>query len=226
MSTAKNTVHRWLRSLFTIPLLALSSNANADEGIPAKVNVGFGLSEYQIVNAYNDKDTYIYGTELSIAGVVDQEVIERYKDKIPQKYRKAASKLGEVSVSHLFVPQTLYIHPSDGEKSAFGATWGIVPSISLGGKYISVGVHGGLIATYLYYNDEVLDDSIHFIRPGLRGGANMKLFLFKRYVGLEAGINKDLYISKQFFADENVSHLSGGYMMLHIRIPITIPAQN
>lgn len=222
--------------LLTFSLLAFCSVLHAAESesphqstlqenqIPIKVNVGFGLSQYQIVNAYNNKDAFIYGTELSISGVVDKETIKKYKNKVPKKYRKSALKLNEASVTHLAIPRTLYIQPFDGQKSAFGATWGLVPTLSFGWKYLSIGLGGGIIATYLYIHDDKLNDTVNFIRPGVRGVLNFQIPLFSNNFILEGGIKKDAYIPQKMFGENNVWHFSGSYIMFHFRYPTTIEA--
>lgn len=192
--------------------------------IPIKINVGFGLSEYRFHDIYDSGDAYITGTEISLQAVVEKETITKYKEKVPEKFRKAAGKLNEVSVGHWAVPKSLFIHPDDGNKTAFGATWGIVPQVSTGFKYLRFGVRGGVILSYMYYEDSVLADTVHFIRPGLRGGLNMSIPLFDRTVTLEAGIQGDMYVPQTFFAKESSWLVTSSYGMIHFRFPFTVKA--
>ena len=197
--------------------------AQADE-IPLKINVGFGLSEYRLHDIYNDSDAYITGTELSLQAVVEKETITKYKDKVPAKFRKATSKLNEVSVGHWAVPKSLFIQPDDGDKTAFGATWGIVPKISGGFKYLKFGLKGGLIMSYLYYKDLALSKDIHFIRPGLRGGVNLSVPLFDKTITFETGAQGDIYVPQTFFAHDSSWKFTSTYVMVHFRCPIKVKA--
>jgi hypothetical protein len=195
------------------------------EQIPIKTDIGFGVSQYTIFNAYSDKNATVYGTELSITGVIDKETIRKYKNKIPKKYRKASSKLNEVSITHIAIPKTLYIHPSDGDHTAFGATWGFVPSLTADFKYFKAGLSAGVIGTYLYYHDSERDETVNFIRPGVRAAFNFQIPMFDNSFIFEAGMKQDAYIPQQMFGADSAWHFSGAYVMLHFRIPTTIEAK-
>lgn len=196
--------------------------------IPLLANVGFGLSQYKLSDAYKDRDALVFGTELSIAAVAEREVLDRFKDRVPPKFKKAASKLREVSVTSIWVPKTIYIQPLHDHREAYGVTWGIVPTIMLGPSFLKLVVQGGLVLTYLYYRDDRFPDdeqSIHFIRPGLRGGLGLRMPLLTKYLLLEAGVKGDAYISQEFFDKQDVWNFSGVYGMIHFRIPFSVEAE-
>lgn len=196
------------------------------EAIPLLANVGFGLSQYTIKEAYPDRDGLIFGTELSIAVVAEKPVLERFKDKVPPKFRKAASHLGEVSVTSMWVPQTLYIQPLNDHREAYGATWGIVPKIGLGPSVFQLVVSGGVILTYLYHRDDRFpkdDQAVHFIRPGLRGGLGFQVGL-GRYLQFEGGVKGDIYISQEFYQKQEPWNFTGVYGMVHFRVPFSVEA--
>jgi hypothetical protein len=209
----------------TTLFLNIAHSREIPDKIPAMANIGLGYGDYQIYNAYNGRDSWVTGTEVRLYGVVEKEVLDRYQHKVPEQWRKAVSKLGEVSVTHIGVPKTIYLHPHDGQKEAFGATWGLVPGLNIGLGFVRVGVSGGVIATYLYQRDAVLDESSHFIRPGLRGSANVSVPLFTKYLKLEAGILGDVYWpGKKIFGDKKVYRVGGNYVLLHLRVPFDVKA--
>ncbi|MDH5546753.1 MAG: hypothetical protein OEZ43_14265 [Gammaproteobacteria bacterium] len=207
-----------------IPLAFFFSSVQADE-IPIRANVGFGLTQYNFHNAYDNKSALVYGSELSLQAVIDKDTLKKYERKVPAKFRKAAGKLDEVSVGHWAIPKSLFIHPNDGQKTAFGATWGIVPRLQVGLGFLKVGVGAGVIASYMYYHDELSQDTVHFIRPALRGGVNLSIPLFNRYLILEAGSQHDAYIPQTFFGSKSTWYVSSLYGMVHFRIPIKVKAR-
>ncbi|MCB0384095.1 MAG: hypothetical protein KDD43_01785 [Bdellovibrionales bacterium] len=197
------------------------------QDIPLLVNVGFGLSQYQLSELYGDQDGLIFGTELNLSAVAEREVLDRFKDRVPPKFRKAASRLNEVSVSHLLIPKTLYIQPLHDHREAYGVTWGLVPTIMLGWPKFKFVINGGIVLTYLYYRDDRLPEdkqSIHFIRPGLRGGLGIRFPVFTKYLLFEAGVKGDAYIPQTFYNDQDVWNFKGVYGMIHFRFPITVSA--
>ncbi|MDH5230782.1 MAG: hypothetical protein OEZ58_05930 [Gammaproteobacteria bacterium] len=206
-------------------ILFCTSAAAGKEKIPIRINIGAGYSDYRFEQAYQHQDLYVSATELAINAVVSQETIKKYKNKIPKKFRKAAGKLGEVSVGHIAVPQTLYLHPFDGRRKAWGGTWGVLPSFDLGLGPISFGLGGGVIASVMYHQDTQIKDSTFFARPGVRGEASLKLSLFDRYVILEAGVKKDYYLPQKFYSDHGVWKAAGYYAMIHFRIPFSVKAK-
>ena len=198
--------------------------------IPLLINIGAGLSQYKLFDVYNDNANnedepgLIFGTELAVRAVIENSTIRRFKNKVPKKYRKAAMKIDEASVTHFFVPKTLYIQPQNGNRHAYGATWGIVPTLAMGPRLLSLGLRGGPILTYLYYKDDRFDDAVHFIRPGLRGGIFLQSKPF-RYLKIELGGQGDIYIPKKFYADDkSLWNMRGSYFMIHLRFPAEVEA--
>lgn len=200
------------------------------EQIPLMVNLGFGAAQYRIHDLYSEDDDLtdplIKGVELDIKVVIEKETINRFQDRVPEKFRNVTARLGEVSVGYLLIPQSIFVHSKEDNKEAYGATWGFFDvGMRFGWPAFSVGVNGGVIATYMYYRDYNYDDSIHFIRPGLRGSVNVKIPLFTKYLQFEAGARGDIYIPAKGYNEQVFSTLTSHYAMIHFRIPFNVEAE-
>lgn len=225
--------HRTFKLCYQQLLVAMSlmlgiSGAHSREmptHIPAIANIGAGYGDYKLHNAYQGRDSWITGTQLSIRGVIEKDVLDLYNHKVPDKWRNMLAKLGEVSITRIEIPRTLYIHPFDGEKEAYGATWGLVPGVGLKLGFVKFRLSGGLIATYLYQHDTQLDESSHFLRPGLRGDVSLSTNLFSKYLILEGGVLGDVYWPGQsMFGNDKVYRVGANYITLHVRIPFKVKA--
>lgn len=214
-----------LFSLMSSFAFAQSSALTSDK-VPVFLDVGFGIAEYEIYDVYNvgpnstNENAKIYGTQFNFSAMVEKETIHRFKEKIPAEAREHALKLNEFAITHMYIPDTLFISPRRDHIQAYGATWGWIPKISAGIWFLDLGISGGPILTYLNYNDDREDKTIHFFRPGLRGTVFLKAPLFTKYLQLEIGGVGDIYIKQKFYGDESVWNIKGQYAMLHIMIPI------
>jgi hypothetical protein len=199
MKTTNNM--KYILLLF-LPFFVLANNApslKAKEKIPGLIEIGAGVGEYEIYNAYDknligvDPSAKVYGTQLEIWAIIEQETIRKYQNKIPENYRKAATSLGYAGVSSIWIPRTLYISPLRDNREAYGVTWGFTPKISTGIGPLELGVSGGPILTYMHFRDFGYEKPIQFIRPGLRGQIYAKIPLFTKYLKLEVGETGDIY---------------------------------
>ena len=213
-----------LLTLFTSTAAADDAPGKSKEKIPLLISVGAGYGDYELRDAYTGKNALIHGIPIAISGVIEQETVKKYQEKIPKKFRKAVTSLSEISMSHAAIPDVLYVHPYDGEKEAYGVTWDMGMTFGTGFSFLQVGFTGALVGTYLYYHDVNLHQSVHFIRPGVRGKIHLEMPVFTKYLLLEAGYSKDLYWGQTFFGNHKMDMISGAYGMLHVRIPFSIEA--
>ncbi|MDH4275654.1 MAG: hypothetical protein OEW08_11485 [Gammaproteobacteria bacterium] len=213
-----------LLSMFTNAARADDAPSKSKEKIPLLISVGAGYGDYELRDAYTGKNALIHGIPIAISGVIEQETVKKYQDKIPKKFRKAATSFSEISMSHAAIPDVLYVHPYDGEKEAYGGTWGMGMTFGTGFSFLKFGVTGAVVGTYLYYHDVNLRQSVHFIRPGVRGKINLEMPVFTKYLLLEAGYSKDLYWGQTFFGNHKMDMITGAYGMLHVRVPFSIEA--
>lgn len=193
--------------------------------VPVFLNVGFGVAEYEIYDVYNVGPNYtnenakIYGTQLDINAMVEKETIHRFKEKIPPEAREHALKLNEFAITYAYIPDSIFVTERRNHIQAYGATWGLMVKASGGFSFLQLGVSAGPILTYLNYNDDREDKTIHFIRPGARGTIFAKIPLFTKYLQLEVGGVADAYIPQKFYSDKSAWNMKGQYAMLHFLIP-------
>ena len=209
-------------SSFSFAQTEKAANAN----VPVFLNVGFGIAEYEIYDAYDiganstNENAKVYGTQIDLSAMVEKETIHRFQEKIPADVRDATLKLEQFSVTSAYIPDTLFISPRKDHVQAYGATWGFIVKAAAGISFFKLGVSGGPIITYLNYNDDRESKTIHFIRPGLRGTIFARMPLFTKYLQLEVGGLGDLYVSQKFYGeDKSVWNIKGQYAMLHFLIP-------
>lgn len=198
------------------------------EKVPLLINVGFSLSKYRLFDVYDtptgqaERAPSIFAGEINLNAVVERKTVKKYEKKIPQKFRKLALSFHEISATHVYIPRTLYIQPrNSSDIEAYGVTWGFVPSVSFG--WLKLG--GGPIATYLHYRDFNEPDPVHFIRPGLRGVAALRIPIFSRRFVLEVGGKGDIYIPQKFYGNNSLWNIRGVYAQIHLRFPTIIEAK-
>lgn len=201
------------------------------EKIPGLIGIGAGIGEYEIYNTYEknmlgvNPSAKIYGTQLEIWGIIEQETIRKYQNKIPEQYRKAVTSLGYAGVSSILVPRTLYISPLRDNREAYGLTWGFTPKVSVSLGPLELGVSGGPILTYLHFRDFAFEKPVHFLRPGLRGHVFAKIPLFTKYLKLEIGGTGDIYIPQRLYAPETVWNIKSVYGLINFYLPLEVEAE-
>lgn len=183
------------------------------------------------------------GLSLSIAAVIDQELIREHANRIPPGMRKAARGLNEVRYRPWFlalVPELLVVSPQlEGLSSTgmYGAVWrpfGI--GLTLLDEPVRVAVNGAVDVAALYLHSTTLgggsvatQSQTVFLRPGL----NLELVLevpLTDSLLLSGGWSSDLFIPQPFGGepweieplDDALWHLGGPFLKVHVRIPYTV----
>lgn len=183
------------------------------------------------------------GLSLSIAAVIDQELIRDHASQIPPGLRRAARGLHEVRYRPWFlavVPELLVVSPQlEGLSSTgmYGAVWrplGI--GLTLFDEPVSVALNGALDVAALYVHSTALgggsataQSHTVFLRPGL----NLELVLevpLTDALLLSTGWSSDLFVPQPFGGapweivplDDALWHLGGPFLKVHVRIPYTV----
>ena len=183
------------------------------------------------------------GLSLSIAAVIDQELIREHANRIPPGMRKAARGLNEVRYRPWFlaiVPKLLVLSPQlEGLSSTgmYGAVWrplGI--GLTLLDEPVRVAVNGAVDVAALYLHSTTLgggsaatQSHTLFLRPGLNLELVFKLPLTESLL-LSGGWSSDLFIPQPFGRapweilplDDALWHLGGPFLKVHVRIPYTV----
>lgn len=174
------------------------------------------------------------GLTLSVAAVVDQALIRRYRDQIPAEWRNAAGNVKEARVRPWFlalIPEVLVISPSWLRTGMYGAIW---RPLGLGLTFLDepvhVSAHASLDLAYVFIHSSAPPplgpNFTHFLRPGV----NLDL---TAEVPLTDSVLMSTGWSSSFFPPQPVGrppwelwpldgslwHLGGPFVKLHVRIP-------
>jgi len=173
------------------------------------------------------------GLALSIAGVIDRELILRYQNRIPAAYRDMAKSVDTVYVSPWWlalVPETFVISPAIWNTGMYGAIWrvlGLGLPLKLGPATLTAGAK--LSLCYLFVHSSTLPTPTHFVRPGVHLHATL-LVPFTETFLLSAGWASDLFIPQPLGQppwtvlplDDALWHLGGPFIKLHVRVPMEV----
>jgi hypothetical protein len=182
---------------------------------------------------------------LSIAAVIDDELIKRHQDKIPAGMRRLALGLGEVRYRPWFlalVPELLIVSPQvlpQQHTGMYGAVWrplgaGLTlldtPAARLSVN-AAVDVAAGVVhSTALGVAPGASATSITvLLRPGLNLDASVEVPLSKTLL-VSGGWSSDFFVPQPFGRppwevlplDDSLWHLGGPYLKLHVRVPYVV----
>ncbi|MGE4233202.1 MAG: hypothetical protein AB7F43_07730 [Bacteriovoracia bacterium] len=180
----------------------------AKESIPIEVGLGPSLNRLN----FSTNRPYSLGLKISLSAVLDKKYLKEHKDKIPANYEGLVKTTDRVSISHLLVPDTIYI-PTSKDLLVFGATWKPMSAglLLLNGP-VQLGVGLGVVLTYLYLKS-TQTGVINFLRPGISPQIDLLVPLFLR-LALSIGANTQLYIPQRV-GNDKIWRVDQGYFLLH-----------
>lgn len=165
------------------------------------VNIGAGPAAFYVPEHLDEEDPKpFYGLRLHIKAIVNRELIQKNKGKVPDQYRKAVEKVDEARVGYLLIPESIMLgtrkEPHGPE--FYGATWSPLSvglPVRMGPARLSL--DAGLVLTYAYVNlgdyklVDQTDDELkslhrgdevryrrqvtHFFRPGGELGLDLEI---------------------------------------------------
>jgi hypothetical protein len=220
-----------LRALLLAALLLPTVATAAKITVP--LDVGIGPAAYYFFGPVNDERWPIphFGLKLSLAAVIDRELIDRNRNAIPKRYRKLASGVSEVRISpSIFIPDAFIISPklpALGSTGMYGVTWRPASvGVPIGGGPKSAGrisLEAGLILTYLFLHSDTLPTT-HFIRPGIDLMVEIELAASKSFL-VSFGWASQIYVPQQLGSlgigplRESIFHVGQAFLKLHFRTP-------
>ncbi|NBX16591.1 MAG: hypothetical protein EBR09_04425 [Proteobacteria bacterium] len=216
---------------FSFSFGIFSQSAKAVE-IP--VDVGLGPSLYSIPDTLQQSPLKpFWGLNLDIKAVINREMIAKYKDKIPQKFRKTLEKTDEVKVGYLFIPSNIMIGipENSGGPSIYGVSWkpvGVNLPVDLSVAKLSIG--SKILLTYAMIKTagtetNKVTSTTHFIRPGLDLNSELE-FMFSDSFLFSAGAAYSFYIPQEMNGSGNKKYslwrIAEGRATLHYRFPVDV----
>ena len=184
------------------------------------------------------------GLEISLAGIIDQQLIRKYKRKIPRQYQRMARSVDEIAYRPWYValiPERLILSPGLSAQgisgsglfstSMYGAVWrpvAIGTSLFKSGQ-TKVSLNLGLDFAYIFVHSVNLPSPTHFLRPGLNLEAVLRIPITQSFL-LSMGWSSDLFIPQPLGAppwavwplEQALWHLGGPFIKLHLRVPYTV----
>lgn len=214
-----------------------SSGRKASSGpVAVPIDIGFG-PQLLVPNPPLFFEQPVYtALNISLAAVINKQLIEQNKDRIPKEYREAAGNVGEVRIRPWWlalIPSTIVVSPDviPGVTTTgmYGAIWrpfGI--GVDLLSEPVRFNVHADLALTYLFLHSQ-LREPTHFLRPGVTLSAKLEVPITDTFL-VSMGWASDLYIPQPlsqppwtlFPLEDSLWHLGGPFVKLHIRIPYEV----
>lgn len=213
-------------------LLLLPGVAAAQRTVTAPVDFGIGPSAFFFFGpVFHDQPLHT-GLKIDVEAVLDKEWLQKNQALIPRKYRSQALKSGEIRFAPAvlaLIPDSLIISPKYRNTGMYGATWKPVGvGLTLSPSPVRLSVDAGLLLTYAYiYSDLDTIGTTHFLRPGLKLGADLEFQLSKSFL-ISIGWDSSLYVPQRLntFSEtkplnESIFHVGQAYLMFHFRFPYT-----
>ncbi len=230
---------RALRLIVTVTLLMSASPATAAQ-VTVPVDVGVGPALYHGLGpVFADSPTH-YGLKISLAAIINREMIRKHIKRVPKKYRKMALGMREFRYRpSIFVPSSLFISPKLNKTGIYGATWRPIGlSVPLSRGPVVFDVQAGLILTYAFLHSDnaafqPTNGVMHFFRPGLEIGPRVEIpvvdgflvsFGWSAQIYVPQIVGGDMFKLPEFDETGLASSLwfvGQAWMKLHFRFPYT-----
>ena len=221
--------------LFFVAMVMLSldgmsgaTNARADS-VEVMGNVGVAPAMHFVSGPFQDAQMLYGGLKIRAFGVVDQDVIQRFKKRVPEKMKGVVAKTKEARISPFwYLPDTVFLSPKVEDSQMYGVAFkplGLGVSADLG---VRLGINGGLLMTYAYLqSDKVLDGKpTHFLRPGLDLNLDIEFPLHEEFL-MSLGWTSQVYVPQELGGfgigerpgKDSLFHIGQAYLMFHFRFP-------
>lgn len=190
-----------------------------------------------------DSQPVFTALSLSLAAVIDQELIAKNRGRIPPGLRGAARRLDEVRYRPWYlslVPELVVVSPQlEGLSTTgmYGAVWrpiGIGVSLVDDPVRLAVGAHADL--AWLFLHSKTLGGGsssaqsvTHLLRPGVGLELVLEIPVTESFL-VSTGWSSDLFVPQPlgrppwevFPVDDALWHLGGPFLKLHVRVPYTV----
>lgn len=211
-------------------VLPLASRAERAE-IP--VDFGIGPAAYYFFGLPYENRGPIphFGLKLNLYAVIDRDLINRHKNRVPPQYRKMAGSVTEVRITpSLLIPDALILSPkvdSLGGTGIYGITWRPLslgmPLVGNPQSRVRLDLRAGLLLTYAYLYSDFLPTT-HFARPGADLMLEMELMASRQFL-VSLGWASQLYVPQKLGSfgfgtlEESIFHVGQAFLKLHFRFP-------
>ena len=191
------------------------------------IELGVGPTLYHFSNIQGIDPQFYRGISVSGEAVITKKIIRENKHMIPKQYRKMALAQDEIRISKIWIPDSILFTNNLNGTSMYGASFRPV-SISLSRAKKNKGINAdiGARATYAYVNNSNTDATIHFLRLGLDGRAELRIPVQKQN-SLGIGWISQLYLPAGFLTSLDQAtqpalipnHVGQFYVKYYYRFP-------
>jgi hypothetical protein len=211
---------------------------------PIEVPIDVGVGVIGLVPnppAFSDQPVFT-GLTLSVEAVVDKELIQKNRHRIPPQWRAAARNVNELRIRPWWlglIPETLVISPAIFNTGMYGAIWRpLGAGVTLIDSPVRLSVGAALDVAYLFIHSKTLPPGgvvpgtqsfTHFLRPGLNATAQLEVPITERFL-VSTGWASDFFVPQPiggapwelFPLEDSLWHLGGPFLALHFRFPYAI----
>ena len=216
--------------IFSLPSTALAGP------VTVPVDIGLGPAYYFGPGPLFSGTDGHYGVKISVAAILDKQLIEQNIERVPARYRKMVSRTKEIRYGpSIFIPDALIISPKTSGTGMYGVTWRpIALNIPLLQAPVKWTVGAGLLLTYAFiHSDTMAADVTHFLRPGLDLGTRLELSLSSNVL-VSLGCVAQGYVPQRVgdlglpdladptALDDSIWLMFQAFVMLHVRFDHTV----
>lgn len=177
-------------------------------------------------------DQYVHSAlTLSLAAVIDQDLIRRERDRIPAEYRRQAGTIGEARIRPLWlavIPEVVIVSPAWLRTGMYGAIWrpfGLGVTL-VDQDALKVGAHAAVDLAYVFVHSTSIPQPTHFLRPGLNADLVAELKITETFL-VSGGWSSSFYPPQPVGrppwellpVQDSLWHLGGPFVKLHVRVP-------
>ncbi len=220
-------------SLVLVLLLFLPLSVVAKRSVDLPLNIGFGPAFNYFPQIISDDQMIHYSLKLNMYAVLDRELIEQNKARVPKKYRGFIEGKDEIKITYIFIPESIIISPEYRHTGIYGANF---RPLSIGipllkSKDFKSNINLGINITYMFIHSDTIFDksgSMNFFRPGINIQLDNNIRISKKFL-FSFGIDTYFYIPQEIRDGSPILEIGNSqrwiwfcgqpYLMVNLRLP-------
>ncbi len=231
----------WLVAVMVLAMVPVQQ-AEAQRTAQVPVQVGVGPAGYLMGGpsveevawegrAFDDQPIHA-GLRLSLAAVIDSDLIEEHPGMVPSQYRDQLQRMGEVRFRPgivSLIPTSLFLSPPIDNTSIWGATWSVIGAgLAPISDPIRVSASGSAVVSALYMRSDVLPEkNFVFLRPGVELQFDFEIPITDDFL-ISTGWASKVHIPQAYdgsitemggFDADSLWHIGEFYLQAHFRFP-------
>lgn len=209
----------------------------AAAALEVPLDIGVGPTAQWWTGQIGDEQPVHFGLKLSLAAVLDRDLIQRNLRHVPVRYRKMVNQVDEARYKpSIFIPDSLIISPKVAHTGIYGVTWRPVGfGMPLVRRETSLDISAGVLLTYAFLHSDGKNlpfTSMHFLRPGLDLTLRWEIPVLPDAFLLALGWSSQFYVPQRLGggifeaavlgAPDTIWHIGQAFLTLHWRVPYDV----